>query len=1280
MKSTSNQSQVVVHVSDGMSQQQRFLPALKAGYFNVEELSFEQLLSMARDYARVMTYYQLDNRANGVWDFIFSVDEVVIMATILSTNLRKLEDGFEQNLLDCGSNFSPLFRDLRNARTRLGQHETASPVALAQLLDHWLLLLTSAQSNAGDELRNLIESVIRGLRQELQILGAMTQPADLSELFSPLFATVGFNRRGTPKLAATAEPTNKVQQLLRVEAVEKPEMRRAALRSVFSSLLQALSIVQAGARRLLPASMPSESHDPAVALLITFVKLYQKLQAKINHFSQNHLDFYYEKILMARPRLLTPDCVHLVMQVMAPNSDVLIARDTEFLAGLDERKQDIVYAADHAVYLNDATVTRICTLHFPSDHGVYLGGEIADGKPRPMDQRLTKAGWHNEIIAMPESEAKDRDRMPPHPLMGAPRDGQRPASVTQARFGFMLADNVLLMREGKRRITVNLQYDVQRSPTLASLESQIARFTLYRDGADDVLNVAAQKDAFFKLFGEMFSISLTSAAGWLEVPTYLPSCKLVDSAIKENCLQISFHVSSDAPAICGYSRDLHGEDFDTVLPIVRFTINPNEYQYPYDVLKHLALKEARIDIRVEGCGELLLHNNIGQLSPLAPFAPFGPLPNVGAYFVVGYAEIRAKQLSYFDVEVEWGDLPPSGMDFSKWYRGYSEPPTTKDFVANVSVLVNGKWLPNDSRTVAPVGLFRASTDPSRPGVATHRRLSCAQVVPFSRPIETHQTHGKRADFVYTPSTKNGLFKFTLAGPDNAFGHQEYPHLLSNTLTSNAKIKSPLLQKPIPKAPYTPQIASISLNYDAFSITSMDSGSERLPELMRNKLIHLHPMGWESFSRPSGNRVLQLPTYDAPGNLFIGLRASEIRQHLTLFFHLHRDSLPMPQTISAELSWHYLSENQWRPFAARQIVADTTVGFMTSGIVSLQLPSDMTRSNSVMPGDLYWIKISAENGLQNFCKLYSVYAQAVQASWRPSHHGSTEHAIFLPAGSINKARKSISGLGKVTQVCNSFNGRLAETTTHLRVRVSERLRHKNRALLPKDYESLILERFPDIYKVKCFPNLRTQFPGRVCPGHVLIVPVPYLGLDGHQHQRPRLSGHVIHEVRQFVQRLAPPLVTISVENPQYEEIQVRCTITLKAGLRGGYYSNLLNQALCEYISPWNERGYSKHFGWCVRQHDIESFIQRLEYIDHVSKFSLLRVVPHEDNFFTVDDSARRWPDSTRHKDIAPLFPWSVAVPIKRHYLFTTAEVSQIEPTVTGVSELEVGSTFIISAKD
>lgn len=1234
-------------VSDGTGQFQRLLPALQEGYFNVEEMRFEQLLALARDYARIVRFFNLDNRADGVWDSIFSANELVVIATILSINTRKLEAGFEQRLFEGNEDISRLFKSYRLISAQLALPETATPLSLAQTLDYWLHLLRSTQSSAGDDLRSLIESVVVGLRQELQTLVQLLQQLPkvptLEDLFSPGFIEIGFVQTEFEGVLNGAEAAS-------------PQFQKAALRSIFSSLIQALDLVQAGARRLLPQSMTSEHHDPAVGLLVAFVKLYQKLQTKINGFTEQHLDFYYQQVLKAEPQALVPDRAHLVLQLSVADKEVTIAKDTEFVAGIDQDKRDIIYAADQTVVLNDARVERLLTLFLPQEQGT------------------TKACWLDNIAALPDGEAQEREQLLPHALLGAPRDGKRPSTVTQARLGFALASNVLLMKEGRRRIRVSLQYDAQRSSDKTTLEAQVRAFTLVRENASASAQVAAEKDAFFKIFSDMFQLSVTGTEGWIPVDAYLPSCSLVDDSVKENCLTLEFNLPQDQGAVVPYQTTLHEENFNTALPLLRFTLKPNEYQYPYDILRKLALKEARIDVLVQGCRELLLHNNIGQLSPLAPFAPFGPLPNLGSYFIVGYDEIRTKQLSGLDVEVEWGDLPPSGMDFNGWYRSYSQPPKTSDFVINVSLMANGKWLPSDSRHNQPISLFGLNHEYGRAGgISTHRRLSCDAVVAYYKPQENHQANH---EFVYSPSTKSGLFKFTLAGPVGAFGHQEYPHLLSQTLTHNTRVKNPLLAKPIPRAPYTPQITAISLNYSAYAVISFENSNERTPEAYKEKLLHLHPAGWESLSQPSGHRVLQVPQYDALGNLFVGLKSSRLGGNLTLYFHLHRDSLPMPENKSPRLQWWYLQQNQWLALDPRRILADSTEGFMTSGIITLELPLDWDPEQTLLPPDLYWLRVSGQEGLENFSRVYSVYAQAIQVSWRQGFRpGQT-----LSAGSITRPRNSIPGLGKVSQVCRSIGGKAAEESRHVRTRLSERLRHKNRALTPHDYELLILEAFPEIYKVKCFANMRSSHPGQICPGHVLIVPLPYLGLDGHQHYKPRLSGHLIHAVREFVQKLAPPFATISVENPLYEEIQVRCTITLQPGLRGGYYSNLLNQDLCEYLSAWNRLGYTTHFGWCIRQYDLESYIQSLDYIEQVSDFSMLRVAPNGEQLFTLDDSARRLADGTRQKDITPKFPWSVAVPIAQHYIQTTDQLLLIEPKITGVEELEVGSTLIISAKD
>ncbi|MCG7757857.1 MAG: hypothetical protein LZF63_14520, partial [Nitrosomonas sp.] len=69
--------------------------------------------------------------------------------------------------------------------------------------------------------------------------------------------------------------------------------------------------------------------------------------------------------------------------------------------------------------------------------------------------------------------------------------------------------------------------------------------------------------------------------------------------------------------------------------------------------------------------------------------------------------------------------------------------------------------------------------------------------------------------------------------------------------------------------------------------------------------------------------------------------------------------------------------------------------------------------------------------------------------------------------------------------------------------------------------------------------------------------------------------------------------------------MRCTVKLKNPLLAGMYLERLNRAISDFLSPWNETvGYTRHFGWMVSKHEIESFIQSLDYVDRVTNLSIL----------------------------------------------------------------------------
>jgi Baseplate J-like protein len=340
----------------------------------------------------------------------------------------------------------------------------------------------------------------------------------------------------------------------------------------------------------------------------------------------------------------------------------------------------------------------------------------------------------------------------------------------------------------------------------------------------------------------------------------------------------------------------------------------------------------------------------------------------------------------------------------------------------------------------------------------------------------------------------------------------------------------------------------------------------------------------------------------------------------------------------------------------------------------------------MPNDLYWLKLSAAKDLDSFCSVYGVSAQALKVS---RCIGGSEREVAshtIPAGTIRAPLNTIPGVARVSQPVDSFGGRRQEDLSQLKMRVAERLRHKNRAVMPWDYERLVLERFPEVFKVKCFSTMSSN-EERPRPGSVLLVVVPKkkecsdgLGFD------PMLNAVELNRIRAFVRNHASPFVTVEVRNPVYEQIQVRCSIVLtkQAEVRSGYYLARLNQAVVDYISPWCGIGYKARFGWCIRRTDIESYIRNLEYVDFVTRFSMLHISEDRSGSYALGDTVRLasgvLPDGERETvdEIRPHYPWSLAIPVREHHIETGSSLRSVAAKATGIDQLKVGQTFIIGA--
>ncbi|MHB1098470.1 MAG: hypothetical protein ACYCZR_02830 [Burkholderiales bacterium] len=1237
-------------IRDGTSQDDRLQPALREGYINVDEMRLEDFLAMALQYAGFLKYFDLDNRHAGDWKAFFESDEACILGSLRATNLELIEAEFHRFIAE---------PDTLLDRLKEGGVDILPTFKLIRKIDSWLLQLGGLSSvaavRANEKIAEVIENTLRGELHKL----------------------IAFLRQHHPDGFETA-----FHELSRIwqgeeEYVEDQHDIGQFLKSNFYSFLNAVSFLQEGTAEILALSLRRSNHDPAIGLYIAFLQLFGNIQRKINRFTQKHLNFYYEDVLRIQRREYVPDNAHLIFLPDSADREVLIRKGTEFKAGLDRNNIELVYTADNDLLVNDA---KVCALHT-----VYFG-------------RNKLSSPENALPAAPGSEGEERnfatsaklnrisdtegggpnDAMVAHPLFGTYQRTKAQHLFEEARIGFAVASNVLLMKQGQRDITLTFKLEsLEREGSLASFTEKLS----------GILNTTEQ-DAFFKAFRNMFKISLTGELGWFEVEEYLPLSHIVDKESCEvDCFRIRMHLPDSAGAIVPYSPRVHGGALGTDLPVARFILNPDAYLYPYSLLCEMVVREIAIEVEVRGCTDVLIYNQLGQLNPNAQFNPFGPLPSLGDYFIVGHYEAARKKLVSFEVDVEWGGLPQDMNGFEEYYRAYAMPFGNAVFKAGLSLLKGRKWIPSAENERPEVALFESGEGlDNGERLGKKRRISFRGLCKFARPIENI----REEQYGYDSLTKDGFFKLTLANPPYAFGHKDYPLVLSKTMMDNARrgrfgifklFKKALPPKPLPNTPYTPLVQAISVNYRASSTISQERVASADEELMREKIFHLHPLGSEVLSPKVYRKIFLVPQYEADGNLYIGISAAKLSGPITLFFHLREDSLPEAGARTFNFAWHYLSSNQWKRLEKFRVVSDTTHGFLSSGIVTLDIPPDINRGNTILPENLFWLRVSVNDShMHTLCSLYGVYTQALKVSWMRQEGNDLAHLEEkLPAGSIREAKFSITGIREIRQIMDSFGGLPPESGMQRTIRASERLRHKNRAIVPWDYERLILQHFPDIYKAKCFPCMtgNTRDRGHVKPGHLLIVLIPYLKEPASVNMQPMVNALLLREVREFLEGIAPPFVKINVRNPAYEQIQIRCKVRLRPGMSWGIYHNELNREIVDYLSPWSASGLNARFGWHIRCNDIQSHIQGLDYVESLSGLSMLHIRENDDHQCRLIDTAKRNMHGKRLDEIKPPYPWSIAIPARNHLIEIVDDKRAWQPEETGIAKLAIGSTFILS---
>ena len=96
---------------------------------------------------------------------------------------------------------------------------------------------------------------------------------------------------------------------------------------------------------------------------------------------------------------------------------------------------------------------------------------------------------------------------------------------------------------------------------------------------------------------------------------------------------------------------------------------------------------------------------------------------------------------------------------------------------------------------------------------------------------------------------------------------------------------------------------------------------------------------------------------------------------------------------------------------------------------------------------------------------------VTATFKDDNNELSHLKKGLPERLIQKFVEKNPEIKSVEQPYSSFGGKEAENEKDFYIRISERLRHKNRASSAWDYEHLVLEAFPQISFALCIAHSR-----------------------------------------------------------------------------------------------------------------------------------------------------------------------------------------------------------------
>ncbi len=1165
-------------IRSGITQAGRDIAELQPDYFRIDERDLADMVLYAQALSREIAYYNPDNQPAGDWEAFFASDVTATLAALARLPVESFRIALadaEEFLRDDPERAEPELRAYFNLIFHL-------PVALFGELakgharlnrDHPLHgLLTQLVE---DDLAGPLEDLLRFYK------GAVGLGLPLEDPEPPLVAAdygSGAPADPKPRLSDTVAAAVFVSEVLtqRVLAGASAQALGAADWAAFAAGITGdpTPYQQASGPHLLyeqiyDALTYNLLATPLERIFQALERARQEAQAALERSLREvddhtpHYGLYLaflDMLAVARDELNGMTARHLDFYYgeilrMVPRAPV--PDSVHVLFDLAKGTQARAVAAQTGLRAGKDALGKDVEYR-TADDMVVNRGKLAELRALRVHSVETGGKLYQTVFASPVANSTDGlgeepveagDGWSPFGPLPYP-EGADEAQAPFARVGFALADRRLFLREGNRGVIIGLD-----------LDAPLPDFAL-----------AAMR------------VRLTTPEGWHEVGGVLAG-----PVGAPNRLLAVFLLDGDQPAVVPFDPELHAEEngggYETGLPVAELTFNFKDESditaRAFAVLRSARIENAYLLVGAGGLRSLSFQTPDGAADPAKPFPAFGARPRQDAALIIGSSEIMAKPIFGLNFNVAWEQTHSFTSHFRK--------ATVSDFDSRVSYLSKGSW------QASPTDMQLKINQSAPLLVATGENLiDGTAAMTLDNPI-------------YGPGARNGFMRLELG---SHFGHEAYPGELTratiaianslfgynfNKDDANYNYEENEDGRFVPKLPYTPVIREITANY----LTTLGPPA---------RFYHVAPFG--QAPREAEGAAL-LPPLDYEAALFLGIEDFEAPARLSLLMQVANGSGD-PLLEVPELSFHYLAGDEWKAFLEQE-VDDKTGNLAASAVLGLALPEAADGDHGLMPAGLHWLRLAAPQNAAAVNSLIAVEAQAVRAAFAERGNDPQFLATPLPPETIAKLAQPDAKIKKVRQPFASFGGRPEESPEAFRRRAAERLRHKDRAVAIWDYEHLVLEAAPELYRVKCLSHTElVREAGKVVadnetsPGGVVVVTVPWtLGRPHLDPLRPYTDQATLKKVRDLLSTRLSPFVRLEVANPKFEEVQVKFKVAFLDGIDDiAFYLGELEKAVIGYLAPWSVgAGEDITFGGKLRKSSVIDFVEELPYVDFLEDFEM-----------------------------------------------------------------------------